>query len=138
MTLPNAAPTAFPAFVKGFFSSPAFQLERHVLQYAAGITITDKDIRESTLEVGAKLGVWDVTQRDENEAIAVWSQGSVDGCTWWRLEHTRNGDPVLMFGSGIRTNNAGMAHRVAMLPLTQGHYLYSRVLLWSTGRMLKA
>jgi phosphopentomutase len=52
------------------------------------------------------------------------------------LEHTRQGAPVLMFGSGIRSASTGMVQRVAMLPLTQGHYLYSRVLLWSAGRML--
>eukprot|EP00045_Choanoeca_perplexa_P002911 m.27622 g.27622 ORF g.27622 m.27622 type:complete len:189 (-) comp11764_c0_seq1:101-667(-) len=136
LPLPNAPPADLNKYIRAFFSSPVFQLERYVLQYAAGISIEDQDIRKCGFEVGDKLGVWGVTERCDNEALALWSQGSTDGCSWWRLEHTREGDPVLMFGSGIRTNNASKAYRLAMVPLTQGHYLYSRILLWSTGRNL--
>eukprot|EP00730_Choanoeca_flexa_P009154 TRINITY_DN12599_c1_g1_i1.p1 TRINITY_DN12599_c1_g1~~TRINITY_DN12599_c1_g1_i1.p1 ORF type:complete len:156 (+),score=22.25 TRINITY_DN12599_c1_g1_i1:207-674(+) len=137
VSMPASSPTTLDRYVKLFFKTPVFRIERFVLKHAAGVTITDKDVEQCTLEVGSSVGIWQIIEREPCEALAVWTHGQAVGCTWWRLEHQRDGSPVLMFGSGIKApDNLNLAMRLLLQLATQGHYVYSRVLLWNAARDL--
>ena len=133
------------AFVFAFYTSPLFRLERWILAVVLGMPSTDAEAK--AVAVGeapfdrpgakgcdtARFAAWTVEARSGCQLVMCDYQGRTR--SWFMV---RPGEPSrVYFGTAIAASRGGripFAFR-ALMPF---HRLYSRALLWSAVRKLRA
>ena len=94
LVLDHSDPITLEKYLRAFFNSPVFKLERAVLEPFVSRKLTDKQAAESTFSVGSQLLVWTVKECSQREMLSVYETPATGpGCTWFALEHTRAGVP---------------------------------------------
>ena len=139
------APVSLAAFVQAFYTSPLFRLERCILAVVLGMR--SSDAKAKAVAVGeapfdrpgakgrdtARFAAWTVEARSECQLLMCDYQGRTR--SWFMVQP---GEPTrVYFGTAIAASRGGhipFAFR-ALMPF---HRLYSRALLWSAVRGLRA
>ena len=128
-------------FVVAFYTSPLFRLERWILAVVLGKPSTDAEamavaVGEAPFDqpgAGGRFAAWTVEARSESQLVMCDYQGRTR--SWFMVQP---GEPTrVYFGTAIAASRGGhvlFAFR-ALMPF---HHLYSRALLWSAVRGLRA
>jgi hypothetical protein len=121
-------------FVRAFYTSPLFRIERAILKWCASRPSTDKDA--SALAAGAsdKFAAWRVEDRSENQLLLVDFTGRTRS---WFMVKTAEGSPgqgtLLYFGSAVVPRVDKTTGEKSMGPVFKAllgfHRVYSRALL---------
>ena len=156
------APVSLAAFVLAFYTSPLFRLERWILAVVLGRPSTDAEAKAvaagdapfdrpwaggplDQLGTGARFAAWTVEARSECQLVMCDYQGRTR--SWFMVQP---GEPTrVYFGTAIaagpsrRGSAAPQDERKKRIPfafrlLMPFHRLYSRALLWSAVRGLRA
>lgn len=132
-------------FVLAFYTSPLFRLERWILALVLGKTSTDAEAK--AVAVGeapfdrpgakgrdtARFAAWTVEARSESQLVMCDYQGRTR--SWFMVQP---GEPTrVYFGTAIAAGRGGRTPFAFRL-LMPVHRLYSRALLWSAVRGLRA
>lgn len=129
-----AVPATVPLseYITAFFQTPLFRMERTLLS-AIGRVPSDADqIEALALGKGSQMAAWKEEARSETEILLAVSGAPIR--TWLATEG--GAQPALWFGSVALTRNGKLPFAVrALMPV---HALYSRVLLASAARALRA
>ncbi|MEO7409816.1 MAG: hypothetical protein ABIU10_00645 [Sphingomicrobium sp.] len=139
------APVSLADFVYAFYTSPLFRLERWILAVVLGKPSTDAEAKAVAAgdapfdRHGAKgcdtavFAAWTVEARTDDQLLTCDYQGRTR--SWFMVQP---GEPTrVYFGTAIAASRGGripFAFR-ALMPF---HRLYSRALLWSAVRALRA
>jgi hypothetical protein len=98
-------------------------------------------VEATDLQPGSRLLLWEVRERRPTEILTTWQDRSgAEGATWFALEHTRDGAPVVYLGSALPPDTLPSATSALrfLRPVLGGlHAFYSRLLLASAVQKLK-
>lgn len=130
--VPGAIPLA--TYVEAFYTTPVFKAERMLLRLA-GHPSTDADARAVATGTANSFAVWRKPLRRGNELLIQEASGAT--ASWFMTQPAATGTR-LYFGTTVRpakdTNAAPGIYRA----LTGVHLLYSRILLASAARRIRA
>jgi hypothetical protein len=122
------------AFVRAFYTSPLFRIERLVLRWLASRPSTDGDVEALACGTGDKFAAWRVEARAEDQLLLADFTGRTRSWLMVRsFQGARGPSTLLYFGSAVvpqidrRTGEKSMGP--AFAALLGFHRLYSRALL---------
>jgi hypothetical protein len=122
------------AFVRAFYTTPLFRLERAILKWFASRPSTDEDAMALASGAGDKFAAWRVEGRSEDQILLADHTGRTR--SWLMVRATRSAQgqrTLLYFGSAViprvnkETGEKSMGP--AFTALLGFHRLYSRALL---------
>jgi hypothetical protein len=123
-------------FVRGFYSTHLFAIERLILRLAGSKTSSIKDIDALANGITENFAAWSVESRESNQLLLADHLGRTRswlGCS--PVEIRDPGHTNLFFGSAVLKTGKGGPDAIfrAMLPF---HKLYSRGLLFAARQNL--
>lgn len=113
-------------YARAFYTSPLFKIERLILKYGLGYSITDEQILNTDFNIGDKVLLWEVVGRTKDEVMLRFKHNDFSGLTWMKIEEDK-----LKFGSGLDD-----ATSISLKLSLAFHYLYSRMLIYTTDKFL--
>ena len=123
-------------FIRVFYSTLPFRLERRILTWAASKPSSDEDVQRLAEARTDRFAAWEVEARDDNQLLMSDYQGRTR--SWLMVQPSTDSDEGstrLFFGSAvvpIRDKQTGERRMgLAFSVLLPFHKLYSRVLLSS-------
>ncbi|MEO0487904.1 MAG: hypothetical protein AAF092_18555 [Pseudomonadota bacterium] len=121
-------PVALPDYIRAFFQTGIFRLERWILAVAAGASSSDYQIEDLAKGQGDRMAAWRVEARGDQEILLAVEGSPIR--TW--LGVVSGPSPALLFGSAVLAYKGRVPFAArALMPF---HAVYSRVLLASAGR----
>jgi hypothetical protein len=122
------------AFVRAFYTSPLFRVERAILKWFASRPSTDQDAHALASGTRDKFAAWHVEARSENQLLLADFSGRTR--SWFMvkvIEGTQGPRTRLYFGSAIVPQVNQSTGRKSLGPVFSAllgfHKLYSRALL---------
>jgi hypothetical protein len=131
-------PVSLAEFVREFYSSPVFRVERLLLRLVAGSPSTDAQVRAVAEGVGESLAVWRVGARTETQLLMCDRFERTR--SWFRVFPLGPGQTRLQFGSAVATRRnpetGTPVVRGGFQLLMRFHVLYSQILLNAAKRRI--
>jgi hypothetical protein len=124
-------------FVAAFYTGSVFRIERFILTHALRKPSTDAEARELALGQRAGFAAWQQEGRTETQLVMCDYLGMTRS---WFMVEPANGATRLYFGTAIAARRARRRKRIPF-PFRATmwfHAIYSRMLLWSAGRSIRA
>ncbi len=126
-------------YVRAFYTSPLFRLERWLLRFAARRPSTDQQVAELAAGQREDFAVWTVEARSEHELLLKDQGGRTR--SWLRVSQGEaSGTTGLWFGSAVLPKVDDQSGRSTMgwvfSALLGFHKIYSRGLLTAAARYL--
>ncbi|MFT5520094.1 MAG: hypothetical protein ACI9IA_000682 [Enterobacterales bacterium] len=134
---------SFEQFVKAFYSSPLFRLERLILKWAVAKPSTDIDIDELLNANSNEFAAWSVEKREDNQLLMCDFQKRTR--SWFKVSSNNSSNTFithLYFGSAVvpKQNNVSKTTNTHLgflfTALLGFHKLYSILLLLSAKKRL--
>jgi hypothetical protein len=137
-----AAPVDLAQFLFAFYTTPLFRLERVILRWFAARPSSDEEALAVATGAGDTFAAWHVERRAPGQVLLQDLTGRTR--SWFMATPPRAGgeSPArLYFGSAVLARPGSGAtpwrrHLFALMIVL--HRLYSRALLWSASRRLRA
>ena len=127
-------------FVRAFYTTPIFRLERLVLRWLVGRGSSDAAAERLANDDSDEFAAWRVEARGSDQLLLCDYLGRTR--SWLMTAPAQNGDTALYFGSAIvrRRYPRGGASQPGLLlrPLIGFHRLYSRILLAAARTRLES
>lgn len=127
-------------FIRAFFSTPVFRVERLILRLFASAKNTEDEVDRLASGSGNRFAMWQVENRYDRQLLMRVGDGPIR--TWLMVGTTQKSATPLYFGSAVLPNAEDSQGKPiigrSIRALMGFHILYSRVLLWSTARRLRA
>ena len=140
LTLSHAV--TFDDYVRAFYTTPIFKLERVLLKIFAGYSSTDNDAAQLAAGKTDVFSAWTVEERTSNQILMSDASGRTRSWLMIRYNDDESEKGVcLLFGSAVlpivnRTNGERKLG-VFLLILLKFHKIYSKILISSARRKLK-
>lgn len=127
-------------YIRAFFNTPIFRLERVILATFLGAGSSRQDVLDLASGAGTKLAAWQMEERSDDQILLAVTDGPVR--TWLMVGQSPEGKGTrLYFGSAVvpmATNDQGEPEIGDVYKRFMGfHKLYSRILLKSAARKLR-
>ncbi|MEL6300043.1 MAG: hypothetical protein AAFV47_10685 [Pseudomonadota bacterium] len=124
-------------YLRVFFGTRLFAIERRILMYAAGKPSTQANIDALAAGTSEQFAAWSVERREDRQILLC---DFTDKTRSWLMCEPRGGATCLYFGSAVVASGSGQRGRVLLpwyIRLTfPFHRLYSRLLLGAAVRKL--
>ena len=131
-------PVSLAEFVREFYSSPVFRIERFLLRFLAGSPSTDAQVRGVADGTGDSLAVWRVGARTETQLLMCDRFERTR--SWFRVIPLGPNETRLQFGSAVASRRHLETGTLVMGDgfrlLMRFHVLYSQILLNAARRRL--
>lgn len=138
-----AAPVTHARYVRAFYTTFPFRLERFILKWVVSKPSTDADVDQLAAGAAETFAAWHVEQRSENQLLLCDFRGSIR--SWLMiapLATDRGAATRLYFGSAVVPRKRATTGKSQMgfvfCALLGFHKLYSQVLLYSARSRLEA
>jgi len=136
-----AAPVTQSEYIKAFYTTPLFKLERFALKLAVAMPSTDDDARMLADGTCDTFAAWRVEKRNENELLLADFKGRTRSWLMSRLVTNESGTrTTLYFGSAVVPVRAAASGSMTLGPAFYGllgfHKAYSRALLFAARSTL--
>lgn len=129
-----AAPTTLARFVEAFYTSPLFRIERWILGVAINRPSSDAEARALARGERSQFAAWTVEARTESQLVMCDHKGMTR--SWFMVDPA---SPTrLWFGSAIAAGRNGRQIPPTFRALMWFHSLYSRALIQSAVRRMRA
>ena len=126
------------AFLKAFYTSWIFRLERLILRLALRVPTSSDDLSAMLSGASDKFAVWIIEERQADQMIAKAVGGSNRTRSWFRVLSRDDGGTRLFFGSVLEPEPSleGAPPRLGLMFRAGigAHRLYARVLLAAAAR----
>ncbi|MCG7499338.1 hypothetical protein MHO82_20955 [Vibrio sp. Of7-15] len=128
-------------FVRAFYTTPIFKLERLILTWGLSKPSSDADVRQLAQSKTETFSAWQVERRSENQILMCDYLGKTR--SWLMVEPYEDGQQTktkLYFGSAVVSDKKKTQSRLGakLNPLLWFHVFYSVILLSSAKRRLQA
>ncbi len=124
-------------YLRAFYGTRLFAIERRILMYAAGKPSTQADIDALAVGASEQFAAWSVERREDRQILLC---DFTDKTRSWLTCEPRDGATFLYFGSAVVASDSGQRGRVKLpwyirwtFPF---HRLYSRLLLGAAVKNL--
>jgi hypothetical protein len=125
-------------FIRAFYDSLPFRLERRIIQVLIGRPSTTQDVQALASGTAENFAAWVVLERTDTQLLLGDFRGQTR--SWLAVRPLPGGGTQLLFGSGIRAVpdpvTGAPARSWGFRALGGFHLLYSRVLLGAARRRL--
>lgn len=128
-------------FIKAFYTTPVFKLERLILKWAVSKPSSDAEVNLLAAGETDTFAAWGVEQREDNQLLMCDFQSRTR--LWLMIDPVENSNRTrLYFGSAIvpvkNAKTGASSLGLAFYALLWFHKIYSAVLLLSAKSRLKA
>jgi hypothetical protein len=132
-------PVSLAEFVRAFYSSPVFRIERLLLRLLAGSPSSDVQVRAVAEGAGDSLAVWRVGARTETQLLMCDRFERTR--SWFRVIPQGPNETRLQYGSAVASRRHPETGALVMGDgfrlLMRFHVLYSQILLNAAKRRLQ-
>jgi hypothetical protein len=119
---------SFPEYVRAFYTTPLFKLERLILKFLVSKPSTDLQAKQAANGEIDKFAAWTVEARSENELLMCDFQGRTRS---WFMTENDGAKTKLYFGSAVVPKAGSASLDFGFRALLRFHKIYSVLLLAS-------
>jgi hypothetical protein len=124
---------SFPEYIRAFYTTPPFKLERLILKFLISKPSTDLQAKQVANGEIDKFAAWTVEKRSENELLMCDVMGRTRS---WLMTTNVKGGTKLYFGSAVIPKAGSESLGFGFQALLRFHQIYSALLLASARSKL--